>query len=658
MVYQFYQKNPFFLLRLFLTIMKHLISILCFSLFIIGAVAAQQPHFVYLQTDNNQPFYVLLKNKNYSSSSIGYVILPKLENGDYRIKIGFAKSDMPEQDYVLKIKDNDQGYLIKNFGEKGSGIFNLQTLAIQYSGEAGRQLDAATNAQRETERQKILLRQQKDSTEKAEAAAAEQRRIDNEAKLVAAAAKQKEDAIAQEKQRTEDSIKAENAATIAATNQKKGAAALAKQQSLDSIKNANANKLAIAKQKKEAAALANQQRIDSIKAVNASKIAAVRAKILAKHEADSIAKANAPQAVVKAQPKTAETLAQKKARLATEAAVKKQANVARAQQTADSINAVEQAKIAAGEQQRVNDSILAKQKVDEQTEIAAQRKASEIAMQQKAAEALQRKKDSLAMVEQNKVQAEQATAANASKDSSMLVAKTNTDQSTSKNVNAAIVYEPQVLNRLATDSGTLMTYKIPSNKGWDTVTAFIKGSPTEKKEVTDTKNVTTDANNPPQSNGVKFLDMHFKQDSANKSNDLITPVFKEDKPAKSTTTQEEVTPTKNAVSNSAIAATASIGNSNCRTEANDKDFYALRKKMVAQNDADDMIMVAKKSMREKCYNTLQIRNLSALLITDADRYQFLEAAYPFASDAYNYGSLADLLKDNYYGERFKVMLKR
>src|ERR1700709_932100 len=159
--------------------MKHLIPFLCFFLLAFEQSKAQQPHFVYLQTDNNQPFYVLLKSKNYSSSSIGYVILPKLENGDYRIKVGFAKSETPEQDYLLKVKDNDQGYLIKNFGEKGSGIFNLQTLAIQYSGEATRQLDAVANAQREAERQKVLLQQQKDSTEKAEAALAEQKRIDN-----------------------------------------------------------------------------------------------------------------------------------------------------------------------------------------------------------------------------------------------------------------------------------------------------------------------------------------------------------------------------------------------------------------------------------------------------------------------------------------------
>jgi hypothetical protein len=101
-----------------------------------------------------------------------------------------------------------------------------------------------------------------------------------------------------------------------------------------------------------------------------------------------------------------------------------------------------------------------------------------------------------------------------------------------------------------------------------------------------------------------------------------------------------------------------IPNSNCRAEADEKDFFSLRKKMAAEEGVDEMVLVAKKAMKEKCFSTTQIRNLSVLFLTDADRYQFLDAAYPFASDAYNYASLADLLKDNYYMERFKVMVRK
>ena len=42
---------------------------------------------------------------------------------------------MELQDYVLQVKDNDQGFLIKEFGERGWGLFNMQSLDIQYAGE-------------------------------------------------------------------------------------------------------------------------------------------------------------------------------------------------------------------------------------------------------------------------------------------------------------------------------------------------------------------------------------------------------------------------------------------------------------------------------------------------------------------------------------------
>ena len=99
-------------------------------------------------------------------------------------------------------------------------------------------------------------------------------------------------------------------------------------------------------------------------------------------------------------------------------------------------------------------------------------------------------------------------------------------------------------------------------------------------------------------------------------------------------------------------------NSNCIAQADDKDFFSLRKKMVLSENPDEMVLIAKKIMRKKCFTTDQIRNLSALFLTDADRYQFLDAVYPFASDAYQYNKLIDLLKDDYYIQRFKAMIRK
>ncbi|KAA9041374.1 hypothetical protein FW778_04925 [Ginsengibacter hankyongi] len=103
------------------------------SLFIIGSALfaqAQQPHFIYLQTENGQPFYVKLNNKVLSSSSTGYLILPKLTDGNYKFSVGFPKKEFPEENFQIAINNNNEGFLLKNFGEKGWGLFNLQSFTV------------------------------------------------------------------------------------------------------------------------------------------------------------------------------------------------------------------------------------------------------------------------------------------------------------------------------------------------------------------------------------------------------------------------------------------------------------------------------------------------------------------------------------------------
>jgi len=48
---------------------------------------AQQDHFVYIQSDEKVSFDVNVNGKTYNSSSIGYVIIPKLAKGNYQLEI-------------------------------------------------------------------------------------------------------------------------------------------------------------------------------------------------------------------------------------------------------------------------------------------------------------------------------------------------------------------------------------------------------------------------------------------------------------------------------------------------------------------------------------------------------------------------------------------
>lgn len=105
-----------------------------FFLFLITLFAfcgkAQQTHFMYLQTDNGQPFYVKMNHKIISSSSEGFVILPGLADSTYQLKVGFPKNEHPEETFELKIENNNEGFVIKNFEDKGIQLFNLETLAL------------------------------------------------------------------------------------------------------------------------------------------------------------------------------------------------------------------------------------------------------------------------------------------------------------------------------------------------------------------------------------------------------------------------------------------------------------------------------------------------------------------------------------------------
>lgn len=94
------------------------------------SVKAQITHFVYLQTENGQPFYVKLNNKIISSSAAGYLILPNIADGTYQMEVGFPKNEMPAGDFTFSIDKNNEGFLIKNFADKGLQLFNMQTLAL------------------------------------------------------------------------------------------------------------------------------------------------------------------------------------------------------------------------------------------------------------------------------------------------------------------------------------------------------------------------------------------------------------------------------------------------------------------------------------------------------------------------------------------------
>jgi len=93
---------------------------------------AQKIYFIYLQTESGEPFFIHMNDKLYSSTASGYLILSKLKDSTYNFKLGFPGKSI-DLDFTTSINKKDYGYLIKNFGEKGWGLFDLQSLNIQMS---------------------------------------------------------------------------------------------------------------------------------------------------------------------------------------------------------------------------------------------------------------------------------------------------------------------------------------------------------------------------------------------------------------------------------------------------------------------------------------------------------------------------------------------
>lgn len=81
--------------------------------FLLASKLSAQSNFLYIQSENNSPYYIQLKGSNYGSNAKGYLLIPQLENGDYSIVVGFAGDQYPEYTYSFSIENKPKGYSLK-----------------------------------------------------------------------------------------------------------------------------------------------------------------------------------------------------------------------------------------------------------------------------------------------------------------------------------------------------------------------------------------------------------------------------------------------------------------------------------------------------------------------------------------------------------------
>lgn len=85
---------------------------------------AQQSLFVYLQSENLQPFYVQIGDKVYSSSAIGHLVISGLPDNTYNIEIGFPQHTIQPQRFSVPLRNKDHGYQLVKNGSKGWALYD------------------------------------------------------------------------------------------------------------------------------------------------------------------------------------------------------------------------------------------------------------------------------------------------------------------------------------------------------------------------------------------------------------------------------------------------------------------------------------------------------------------------------------------------------
>lgn len=441
--------------------------LLCLVFFAAGFTASSQKvYFIYFQSESDQPFYVKMGDKVHASTGSGYLILSKLRDSSYSFHLGFPGNKWPEQQFSVAVNKKDHGFLVKNFGEKGWGLFDLQTLDVQMPASG-------------TTANVPVKKEEKDVSDFTEV--------------------------------------------------------LSKAADDPSLK----EKLAPAKTEEPK-----------------------------------------PVTVVQEIPKKEETV-----KPATEAPTVKK--------TEPVITPV------------VTNEAAEKKVADKPAVVA------EVTKKEEPPVTVKEEVKPVPVVKEE------------------IRIENNADPS------AVIAYKRSVVTRMSessTTEGFGLVFKDELSAGSvDTIRVLIPNpkqallSQVKKEEPKEEK---------------KFLDI-AAADTVKKTE--VKAPAEEAKPP--------VTETK------PVAETKPADKKNCSGTAEENDFFELRKRMAGETSDDNMIAEAKKYFKTKCFTTLQVKNLSLLFLNEEGKYHFFDAAYPYAADPENYASLQSELKDTYYLNRFKAMLR-
>jgi hypothetical protein len=105
------------------------------------SISAQTAHFLYIQSDNSQAFYVRLNSKVFSSSDAGYLIIPKLETGKLSVIIGFPKNKWNALNYDIEVESKDLSFQLKQIDSSNWELYDEQKNQMLQKNKSNQQQD-------------------------------------------------------------------------------------------------------------------------------------------------------------------------------------------------------------------------------------------------------------------------------------------------------------------------------------------------------------------------------------------------------------------------------------------------------------------------------------------------------------------------------------
>jgi len=112
-------------------IMKDYKKFFLVAIILLGVFSSSRAqHYFFIEADNQQAFYIKKSDSIYSSSANGFLIIPRNIEKTFSITVGFPMNKYPELHFKLEDMDRDKGFQLKNFQEKGWGLFDRASLLV------------------------------------------------------------------------------------------------------------------------------------------------------------------------------------------------------------------------------------------------------------------------------------------------------------------------------------------------------------------------------------------------------------------------------------------------------------------------------------------------------------------------------------------------